>query len=66
MLSQQFESLTHYSLGSGNDSPYKATMYFFYTILANPEVEPHAPTTYQSKLVTGGSIDVRDPHLGHE
>ena len=28
---------------------------FSYTILANPKVEPHAPNTYQSKLVPGGS-----------
>ncbi len=27
------------------------------TILANPEVEPHAPNTYQSKLVPGGFIN---------
>ncbi len=26
-------------------------------ILINPEVEPHAPNTYQSKLVPGGSIN---------
>ena len=40
-------SENYYSLGSGNDSPYTATMYFAYTILANPDVEPHAPNTYQ-------------------
>ncbi len=28
---------------------------FSYTMLANPEVEPHAPNTYQSKLVPSGS-----------
>ncbi len=31
------------TLESGNNSPYTATMYFSYTILANPELEPHAP-----------------------
>ncbi len=44
-------------------------MYFSYTILAIPEVEPHAPNTYQSEPVPSGSIlvtNVRDPHLGHE
>ncbi len=45
------------SLGSGNESAYTATMHFSYTILANPEVEPHASDTYQSKLVPDGSID---------
>ena len=28
---------------SGNDSSYTATMYFSCIILANTEVEPHAP-----------------------
>ncbi len=46
-----------YSLGSGNGSSYTATMHFPYTILANPEVKPHAPNTCQSKLVPGGSIN---------
>ncbi len=41
-----------YSLGSRNT----ATMHFFYTILANSELKPHAPISYQSKLVPGGSI----------
>ncbi len=50
-------------------------MYFSYTILANPEVEPHAPNTYQSKLILIGSINTprtviatnaSDPHLGYE
>ncbi len=30
---------------------------FFYTILANPEVEQHAPNTYQSKLVPSVAIN---------
>ena len=30
---------------------------FSYTIQTNPELEPHAPTTYQSKLVPGDSIN---------
>ncbi len=50
----QYESLD--SLGWSNESSYTATMYFSYTILANPEVEPHAPT-YQSKLVSSDSIN---------
>ncbi len=29
-----------------------------YTTLANPKVGPHAPYTYQSKLVPGGSINI--------
>ncbi len=33
----------------------KKLQYIF--ILANPEVEPHAPNAYQSKLVPGGSIN---------
>ncbi len=34
--------------------------FFTYTILANPEVEPHAPNTYQSKLVPSvAAISVR-------
>ena len=37
------------SLGSGNDSPYTATKYFPYTILANPELEPHSPNTHSQK-----------------
>ena len=33
-------------------------------MLANPEVEPHAPDTYQLKLVPGGSIkDTREGGL---
>ncbi len=31
----------YYSLGSGNDSSYTATMHFSFTALINPEVEPH-------------------------
>ena len=38
-----------YSLGSGNDSCYTAN--FFDTILANPELEPHAPNTYPEGMV---------------
>ncbi len=34
-----------FSLGSGNDS---YNVFFSYTILATPEVEPHAPYTYNS------------------
>ncbi len=37
-------------------APIQLQCIFSYTILANPEVEPHAPNTYQSKLVPGGSI----------
>ena len=50
-------------------APIQLQCIFSYAILANPEVEPHAPNTYQSKLVPGGSIiatNVRDPNLGHE
>ena len=36
--------------------PIQLQYIFSYTILANHEVEPHAPNTYQSKLVPGGSI----------
>ncbi len=39
--------------GGGIESSYTATMYFSYN---NPEVEPHAPYIYQSKLVPSGSI----------
>ncbi len=38
-------------------APIQLQCIFSYTILANPEEEPHAPTTYQSKLVPGGSIN---------
>ncbi len=37
-------------------------MIISYPILANPEVEPHAPNTYQSKLVPGATNNVADPH----
>ena len=40
-----------------------------YIILANPEVEPHAPNTYQSNQVPDGYIllatNVREQHLCH-
>ncbi len=60
------------SPGSSYDSSYSATMHFFFTILANPELEPHAPNTCQSKLRYRVFLhvllatNVRDPHLGHE
>ncbi len=38
-------------------APIQLQCIFSYAILANPEVEPHAPNTYQSKLVPGGSIN---------
>ena len=38
-------------------APIQLQCIFYYTILANPDVEPHAPSTYQSKLVPGGSIN---------
>ncbi len=38
-------------------APIQLQCIFSYTIVANPEVEPHAPNTYQSKLVPSGSID---------
>ncbi len=43
-------------------------IFFSYTIQADPEVEPHAPNTYQSILVPGGSINSNkcDPYLSHE
>ncbi len=50
-------------------APIQLQCIFSYTILTNPEVEPHAPNTYQSKWAPVGSINatnVRDPHLGHE
>ncbi len=37
-------------------APIQLKSIFSYTILANPEVESHAPNAYQSKLVPGGSI----------
>ncbi len=49
--------IANFSRGSGNESSYTATMYFSYAILANPELEPHAPNTYQSRLVLDGSIN---------
>ncbi len=45
------------SFWCGIDSTYTATIYFSYTILANPELEPHAPNAYQSKLVPDGLIN---------
>ncbi len=36
-------------------APIQLQCIFSYTILANPEVEPHAPNTYQSKLVPSDS-----------
>ncbi len=43
-------------------------MYFSYTVLANPEMEPHALHTYQSKQVPDGCIDSNkgEPHQPHE
>ena len=38
-------------------APIQLQCIFSYTILANREVEPHAPDTYQSKLVPSGSIN---------
>ncbi len=38
-------------------APIQLQCIFSYTILANPEVEAHAPNTYQSKLVLVGSIN---------
>ena len=38
-------------------APIQTQCIFSYTILADPELEPHAPSTYQSKLVIGGSIN---------
>ena len=38
-------------------APIQLQCIFSYTILANPEVEPHAPDTYQSKLLPGVSIN---------
>ncbi len=49
MRVDKIEYITEYSLGSSNDSYYTATLYFSYTILANPKVGPHASNTYQSK-----------------
>ncbi len=37
-------------------APIQLQYIFSYTILANPEVEPHAPNTYQWKLVPSDSI----------
>ncbi len=37
-------------------APIQLQCIFSYVILANPEVEPHAPNTYQSKLVPSDSI----------
>ncbi len=42
---------------TGNESSYTTIMYFSYTILANREVKPHAPTIYKSKLVADVSIN---------
>ena len=36
-------------------APIQLHCIFSYTILANPEVEPHAPNTYESKPLPGGS-----------
>ncbi len=38
-------------------APIQLQCIFSYTILANRKVEPHAPNTYQSKLVPSDSID---------
>ncbi len=38
-------------------APIQLQCIFSHTILANPELEPHAPNTYQSKLVPSGSIN---------
>ncbi len=38
-------------------APIQLQCIFSCTILANPEVEPHAPYTYQSKLVPSVSIN---------
>ncbi len=38
-------------------APIELKCIFSYTILANPEVEPHAPNTYQSNLVPSNSIN---------
>ena len=38
-------------------APIQLQCMFSYTILANPKVEPHAPNTYQSKLVPSDSIN---------
>ncbi len=46
--------------------PIQLQCIFSYTILVNPEEEPHAPNTYQSELVPGGFINVSGPHQGHE
>ena len=60
-----------FSLGSGNDSSYTATMYsctFSYTVLANSE-EEHMHLIYQSKLVPAVLLiatNVMDIHQGHE
>ena len=35
---------------------YSYNALFSYTILANPELESHAPNTYQSRLAPSGSI----------
>ncbi len=37
-------------------APIQLQCIFSYTILANPGMEPHAPNTYQSKLVPGDYI----------
>ncbi len=54
-------TFTVLDLVSSNDGSYTAKMYFsyIYTILANPEVEPHAHNTYQSKLVPSDSINTQ-------
>ncbi len=38
-------------------APIQLQCIFSYTILANPEVEPHTPNTYQSKLVPSESFN---------
>ncbi len=38
-------------------APIQLRCMFSYTILANPEVEPHAPNTYQSILVPSDSFN---------
>ncbi len=38
-------------------TPVQLQCIFPIPFVANPELEPHAPNTYQSKLVPGGSIN---------
>ena len=44
-------------------APIQLQCIFSCNIMANPEVEPHAPFTYQSKLL---ATNASDPHLGYE